>query len=298
MPTREAIVDNIIPHNVEKPIPVRTISTRIVPREPIKDQANIVKVDDAAVSAAPAESVKLSPQLSAIARKEQAFRQKELALKQREKEFEAKLKDAETLQSLKTKLSAKDYAEAEALGLDYESYTKYKVDKLNGENPQETAIKKLEAEIEALKKGKEESAAQAYDDTVKEYKKEISLLTISNPEYASLKGEFEAHVLQNILDSWSEDGEEVTIEQAAKEVMSHLREEKKRLDLLFKEPEAPKVVAEEPQSLPPPRPGLKTLTQQITTGSETRTPKSLQFLSESERYAEARRRVQERLEKG
>jgi hypothetical protein len=91
---------------------------------------------------------------------------------------------------------------------------------------------------------------------------------------------------------------EVTIEQAAKEVMAHLKEEKKKLDLLFKEPEQALDVVEEKKNLPPPRPGLKTLTQQITTGSEKAPVKSLQFLSESERYAEARRRVLERQQKG
>jgi hypothetical protein len=208
-----------------------------------------------------------------------------------------KLKDAEQFQSLKTKLSAKDYSEAEALGLNYEEYAQYKVDKLNGEDPKEQRVKALEDEIIALKKGREESAQQAYDDTVKEYKKEISALTLNTPEFASLKGKYEEHILQNILDSWEEDGEEVTIAQSAKDTLEFLKNEKAELDALFKKPDEEEIGAEE-KVLPAPKTGLKTLTQQLTVDSEKRPLKSLQFLSESERYAEARRRVLERRQKG
>ena len=296
MPTREAIVNTVLPREVEKPIPTRTVSTRSVPRPQNTDHPNTVRTEAAAEPAVTEESVKLSPQLSALARKEQAYRQREQALKDREKALEDKLKDAEQFSSLKTKLSAKDYSEAEALGLSYEDYTKYSVDKLNGEDPNQVAIKKLSDEIETLKKDKEEAAAQAFDDTVKEYKKQIGILATTNPEYSGFKGKYEEHILQYILDAW-EDGVEVTIEESAKEVVAHLKAEKAELDQLFKSPEVAKEAGAE-KTLPPPKPGLKTLTQQITTGSEKRPLKSLQYLSESERYAEARRRVLERREKG
>lgn len=298
MPTFEAIAKTIIPQRPESTIPTITVSTR-APKPKITDQTNIVKSDGAAASAVIEESVKLSPELSALARKEQAFRQREQALKDREKQVEADLEEAKKFKELKAKLSAKDYSEAEALGLNYEEYTKYKVDKLNGENPQEQAIKALEAKIEALEKGKEESAAQAYEDTVKEYKKEIGALVLATPEFSSLKGKYEEHILQNILDSWEHDGDEVTIAQAAQETLAYLKKEKEELDLLFKTPAvAAEAVGADTKTLPPPKAGLKTLTQQITTGSEKRPFKSLQHLSESERYAEARRRVLERREKG
>lgn len=298
MPTREAIVNTLLPQQVEKPIPTRTVSTGYKAKPQNTDQPTTIRSDPAAAPATTEESVKLSPQLSALARKEQAFRQREQALKDREKQVAEDLELAKKYKELKEKLSAKDFSEAEALGLNYEEYTKYSVDKLNGEDPNQAALKKLTDEIEALKKSQEESATQSFDDTVKEYKKEISSLTASNPEFQSLKGKYEEHILQNILDSWETDGEEVTIAQSAKDVLAHLKAEKEELDSLFKAPEKAQEVVEEKQSLPPPKPGLKTLTQQITTGSEKRPYKSLQHLSESERYAEARRRVLERREKG
>lgn len=292
MPTREAIVNTLIPREVEKPIPTRTVSTR-APK--IVDQAATIKSEPAAVSATTEESVKLSPQLSALARKEQAYRQREQALKDREKDLEQKLKDAESFQNLKKKLSEKDFSEAEALGLTYDEYTKYKVDKLNGEDPAKAELNALKAEVEALKKGKADSDTQAYEDTVKEYKKEISTLIETSSDFPSVKQmKREDAVLQLILDSWEEDGEEVTIAQASKSIEEFLKEEAKQWEPLLKRSEP---VSEE-KTLPPPRTGMKTLTQQVTAGSEKRPLKSLQFLSESERYAEARRRVLERREKG
>lgn len=303
-PTLEAIAKPIIPQKTDPLIPTRVVSTRAVarvqpqPQTQNTDQPLTNRSEPAAESATTEESVKLSPQLSALARKEQAYRQREQALKDREKQVESDLDDARKYKELKAKLTVKDFSEAEALGLNYEEYTKYKVDKLNGENPQEQAIKKLEAEIEALKKGKEESAAQAYEDTVREYKKEISTLIETSSDFPSIKHlKREDAVLQLILDSWEQDGDEVTIAQAAKDIEEFLKEEAKQWAPLLKTPEAT-VVAEEKKTLPPPKPGLKTLTQQITTGSEKRPFKSLQQLSESERYAEARRRVLERREKG
>src|SRR6266403_3896654 len=135
MPIREAIVDNLIPKPVEKPIPVRTVNTRFQKIEPKIAGQEIINSSPAAESAKTEESVRLSPQLSALARKEQAYRQREQALKEREKALEAKLAEGEKFTSLKAKLSAKDFSEAEALGLSYEDYTKYVLEKQNGENP-------------------------------------------------------------------------------------------------------------------------------------------------------------------
>lgn len=298
MPTREPIANTLIPPTVAPPIPTRTVTTKSGVKLTIQDQKVIGKDVVAESTQAPKteESVTLTKELSAKARQEQAFRQREMALKDKESALEARLKDADAYQVLKQKLSAKDFTEAEALGLNYEEYTKYKVDKLNGEDPKEQKIRELELKIEALAKGTEESAQAAYDDTVKEYKKEISSLVASTPEFASLKGKYEEHVLQNILDSWEQDDEEVTIAQAAKETLEYLKNAKDELDALFKKPEET-TVAEE-KVLPAPKTGLRTLTQQLTVDSEKRPLKPLQHLSESERYQEARRRVLERRQKG
>lgn len=295
MPTREAIVDSVIPREVEKPIPVRTITTRSprpTPAAPIGDQPPTSGSTPVAESTPAAESVRLSPQLSALARKEQAFRQREQALKDREKTIADKLASAEKFEQLKAKLSAKDYSEAEALGLDYEGYTQYLLGKQNGEKPENQALKKLEDEVSALKKGQEENTTKQFDATVAEYRKEIATFVASTPGYEGLRDpDNQGAILQLILDDFEIDGVETSIEQAAKEAKAFLTEKAQRLSVFLEKAEPP--VVEEKKPLPPPvkTTGLKTLTQQVTTGADSAPLKSLQHMSESERYAEARRRA-------
>ncbi len=292
MPTREAIVDSVIPREVEKPIPVRTISTRTVSRAPSEQSLNIESVP-AAAPAEPAESVRLSPQLSALARKEQAFRQREQALKQREKDVEDRLAEAEKFTQFKSKLSTKDYSEAEALGLDYEGYTQYLLNKQAGVNPETERLKPLEDKVSSLEKKLEENASKQFEETVADYRKEITAYVGSTPGFEGLKDpESQKAVLQLILDDF-EDGVETSIEDAAKDVKAYLAEEAKRLSIFLEKPKVEEQAPEEKRQLPPPTKtqGLKTLTQQVTTGADAAPLKSLQHMSESERYAEARRRA-------
>lgn len=294
MPTREAIVSTVLPREVERPIPTRVISTsRTNTRTNLNQPATSVDAQ-AAESAPAAESVRLSPQLTALARKEQAHRQRELALKEREKALEARLAEADQYSQLKTKLGSKDFSAAEELGLEYEGYTKYLLDKQTGEDPNSLKFKTLEDEIQALKKGQEEKATQEYEETVAEYKKEIAKLVAESAEFPmTKKAKKEDAVLQLILDSWEEDSEEMTVEQASKDVENYLKEQAKQWAALIDEPKVE--VEATPQVLPPPRPGSRTLTQQMQpSGIEKKPARSLQHMSESERYAEARRRVLER----
>ena len=120
MPTHQAIVDTNVPKPVEKPIPTRTVTTRHTMIEPKIAGQPITDSSPAAESAPAEESVKLSPQLTALARKEQAFRQREQALKDRERQLEAELEEAKKYKALQEKLKSKDFSEAEAMGLTYE----------------------------------------------------------------------------------------------------------------------------------------------------------------------------------
>lgn len=303
MPTREAIVDSVIPREVEKPIPVRTISTRIGPR-PNLNQASTAVESQAAESATPAESVRLSPQLTALARKEQAYRQREQALKEREKALEAKLADADQYSQLKSKIETKDYSEVERLGGKYEDYTKYLLDKQSGEDPNTQAFKKLEDEIQSLKKAQEEKATKEYDETVAEYKKGLISLSESNPEFAKVKTykqmgadgkEFTGIdvALQFIVDSFNDDQSEITLEEALRDTTTFFKEQAKELSVFLEEPKVSGAAG--PGPLPPPKVGSRTLTQQMQpSGIEKKPARSLQHMSETERYEEARRRVMER----
>lgn len=293
MPTHEAIANTMIPREVEKPIPVRTISTRY--SGPNKDQALTNKVSPAAESAPAAESVRLSPQLTALARKEQAHRQRELAVKAREEKLEEALAKAKRFDELQAKLGAKDFSEAESLGLNYEDYVQYKLDKDGTENPADQKFKAIESELSEMKKREEEKSQRQYEETVGEYRKEIAKAVAENPAFSKIKKmNAEPHVLQLILDSFEEDNVELTVLEAAKQVEDYLAEEKKKWDSLS---EAEQEITSQPRALPRPSMG-KTLTNEMMAGSETRPKKSLQHLSDEERYAEARRRVLERRQRG
>jgi hypothetical protein len=294
MPIREAVTDNIIPHTDATPIPVRTVTTRTAPRlaPPAAVAPQVEASTTVADSTTSAESVKLSPQLSAFARKEAAYRQRELTLKTREQELEAKLAKAERFTSLESKLASKDFSDLEGLGLTYEEYTKYLLDKQAGEpTPERQQMTKLEQEVADMKAAAAKKADEEFQATVSEYSKEIAKIVDSDPRFLSVK-EYGAqeHVLQTILDAWEQDDEELSVEDAAKQVEDFIVEEGKKFTALskFKTPEPEK------KPLPPPRAGLKTLTQQVVAGASKPSTSSLSKLSDSERYAEARRRVEAR----
>lgn len=307
MPTREPIADTMLPKEVEKPIPTRVVVTRAPLRKAPQNlnQPSTSVETQAADSATPAESVRLSPQLSALARKEQAYRQREQALKEREKALEGKLAEADKYSQLRTKLTEKDYSAAEELGLTYEEYTKYLLDRQAGEDPESERYKKLEDEIQVLKKGQEEKAEQEYEETVADYRRELSLMAKAEPQFAKVISFSDADgegkeftgvdiALQYIIDSWNEDETELTVEEALKDTLMFLEERAQKWSKLIGEP----AKAEEVQ-LPPPKVGSRTLNQQMQpSGIERRPQKSLQHLPDNERYLEARRRVLERRQQG
>lgn len=298
MPTREAIVDSILPQTVEKPIPVRTVITRPQQRPNI-NQASTDKSSAIADSIAPAESVKLSPQVSALAKKEQAFRQRELAFQAREKALETRLAQADRYSQLESKIKSKDFSVAEEMGLSYEEYTKYLLDKQAGEDPESDRYRALEEKIQALEQGNEEKANQEYEETVAEHKAELVNLATSDAKYALVKDftdidaqgkEFSGVdvALNLILSTWEEESKLLSHEDALKDTLDFLEERVAKYSALRKEPKP----AVEEQKLPPPKVGSRTLTQQMQpSGIEKVAQKSLQHLSEDERYAEARRRV-------
>lgn len=253
-------------------------------------QGNTNEAQAPAEPAPPEESVTLSPQISALARKEQAQRQRERALVQRERALEAKLADAEKYQQLKTKVAAKDYSGAEELGLTHEQYTQYLLDKQAGEDPAEQRYRKVESELERLKKNQEEQTIQDYQANQALWKQEVQKTVDANEEFSTIK-ELNAYgaVLKHINDSFDEDGIELTAEQAAKEIEEALFARAEKLAAVSK---IKKKFEAEPRVLGAPKPSPKTITQNMTVTSEKTKSKPFHLMSESEQIAEAIRRVQ------
>lgn len=297
MPSHEAIVNTIIPQEIVKPIPVRTVTTRAAVKAKVVEAATIQNGNQPAIngsnpaaeSATGEESIRLSPVASVLARKEQAFRQREQAFKAKENEYAALREKAEKYEQLTQKMSAKDYSEAEKLGLDYEEYVKYKLNQANGEDPNAQRIAELERQLTDLKKGQEDNTEKQYEAVKTEFRKEISTLVANNPEFSSIKHfgeEGEKAALQLIVDSWEEDDLEITAEQACRDIKNELLEMGKKFTSLPDFRQATVV-----EQTPPPRPSVNTLTNQMQPPSGEPKHKPLHNLSEAERYAEARRRV-------
>lgn len=293
MPTIEAIVNTMLPNDVPKPIPVKVQVTRPGSRPKPQQSQNINQASTnvearAADSAQTADSVKLSPQITALARKEQALRHRDEALKERERQLEARLAEADKYSQLKSKIAAKDYSEAEAAGLDYDGYTQYKLKRAEDQDPREDAVKTLSAQVEELKRGLEESAKQEYEETMAEYSREIArLIETRGTDFPRIKkaGRQDA-VKQLIQDTWEEEDKYLSVEDAAKRVEKFLTEEAKKwaslndLDLPPAEPQAQ-----------PERGSMTLSNQMLPSATSARPHKSLQHMSDAERYEEARKRV-------
>ena len=246
--------------------------------------------EQVAESPAGEESVKLSPQISAIARKEQAQRRREQALAQREREFEAKLADAEKYSQLKSKIAVKDYSAADELGLTYDEYTQYLVDKQASVNPEEQRYKTLEERQTALEKAQEEQTVKEFQHNQSLWKAEIAKVVAENEAFSTIKElGMEDAVLRHVNDSFDEDDVELTVEQAAKEIEDALVQRAEKFASVTKI----KNRSQEPQkALGAPKTSPKTITQSMTTTSQKQASKPFHLLSESEQIAEAIRRVQ------
>ena len=247
-------------------------------------------------------AVTLSPQLTALARKEQAFRKQEQAFKTQQAEFKAKQEAFEksqsefsTLSKAKERLAANDYSVLDELGVSYEQYTNYLLNKGEGETPENKAITELRNELNGIKTQQEEqetkrkeSIDKQYAETIKQYEKGIAELVAKDPEYDSIKEmKAEAHVLQHILDTFNEDGETLTIEQAAKEIEEFIEEDALAMSKLKKIQAKIQPPAEEKkQVLQPPKQALKTLTNQVA-AQGSKTYPQFQHLSPKERIAQA-----------
>lgn len=255
-------------------------------------QPNSTEEEKTPNSEASEKGVTLSPQISAIARKEAATRQREFALKRREQEFAERLARADKYDQLKAKIASKDYSAADELGLTYDEHLKYELNK-KAPDPAEERYKKVEDELASLKMAQEEQTTKEYQVNQGLWKKEINKLVKGNeafPEVNFAGAEAEAAILQHINDSFDEDETELSAEEAAKQIEEHLAERALRL---AESPTIKKRFESQPKTLGPPKTSPKTITQNMTVTSQKSASKPFHLMSESEQIAEAWRRVQE-----
>lgn len=257
----------------------------------------------AEAAASPEAAVTLSPQMAALARREQRFRSEETKFREQQKALEAERSEIAELKELRKRLEAKDFAGIEKY-VPYDAYTNYLIEKTNGVSPEAEEIKNLSKRLEGVETTFKTSEQRQLDAARSEFKKGIHQLVESRPEFAAIKRlQASDAVAQHILDSAEQDGVELTPEQAAKEVLAELAERAKKLSSAFEEEKpATEVVEGNPAPTAPaapmqPKPGIRTLANNMSgTGQDARPLKPLQnFSSDSDRYAEAERRARAKL---
>lgn len=303
MPTKEMIAPSPAQTTTAQPqqfkdIPVRIVSTKSV--KPVEEkkvvqenanQQNKVEDKKVAESAPPAESVALSENMSAAARKEQAFRARERQLAEREQKISGSEAKAKRFDEIEAAIKAKDFIKLDELGFEYSEYVKYQLEKPAADDPHAKDIKEVRGELAQMRKEQEEKAEREYEETKTAYRSEITKVVDDNPDFSSIKElKLQENVLKLILDAWEEDEEQMSVEEACKEIENFIVEQGKKLSTLPKlKPAAPT----EEKKLPPPR-RVSTLTNDMSPAAPARPNVPLHKLSDAERILEARRRVQAR----
>lgn len=261
----------------EQPINLQPSMVDSVPAEPGKSAA----------------SLPLSPQVAALARKEQKLRQELASLKTSQDALEAERKEIADLKALKAKLAAGDYSEVDKL-VDYEKLVQHKL----GKDPKSDELEALRSDIAKLKADQEKDINDRLKAAVEQRRVAVKDLIAENPEFSTIKElKAEEAVVQHIVDTWEAEEIELSPEEAAKDVEQMLLEKASKWTALskLKKEELVREPAAEKKELPPLKTGMKTLTQNMAaTGDVKRPQKPLHLMSDSERYAEARRRYEEK----
>lgn len=236
-------------------------------------------------------AVTLSPQLTALARKQQKLQQEIQAQRDKEAAFEARTSDYVPKGEFKAKLQT-NAAEALAdLGLDYTELTNLLLAQQQGDDP----VQALKAEVQQLKASQEENVSKQYEATLKQYRSEADSLVASDPKSYFLinKGNHQDAVVQHILDTWKEDDSKIlSVAEAAKEIEEFLRDEARAKKALLEELEGPPAEKAPEKTLPPPKAPTRTLTNSVDTAPSRAYNGQFQHLSPKERLAQAIARAQ------
>lgn len=237
----------------------------------------------------PTPEVTLSPQLTAIARRQQKLQQEVQAQRDKEAAWEKEKSGYVPRDALKAK-AQQNAAEAlqDALGMSYEDLANLMITQQNGADP----VKALEAKINKLETDQVENTNRQYDATIKQYKAETSAVVSKDTKKYFLidKQGAQDAVVQHIVDTWEENPDKVlSVEEAANDIEEFLRDEAKKQKAYLDELDGPKEVPQQngKQNLPPPKPALRTISHSVESGGQTRNYQQFQHLSMKERIAAA-----------
>lgn len=240
------------------------------------------------------KAVTLSPQLTALARRQQKLQQEIQAQRDKEASWATEKANYVPKTELKAKLQENAAQALAEMGTTYEEITELLLAQQQGDDP----VKSLRKDFDQLKQSQEEQITKQYESTLKQYRAEADQLVSSDLKAFHLinKGKHQDAVVQHIVDTWKESPDQVlTVAQAAKEVEEILRENAKEAAEALKELEEPvaETAAPTQKTLPPPQKtaALRTLTNSVD-ATPTRVQGQFQHLSMKERIAQAIARAQ------
>lgn len=282
------------PYNIR--VPVQKISQTPPPALDAQGQGDVNNGD---VKDGEAQKVRLSPQVAAVARKKRELFRQEQELKARKAQLDEQETSISSLRQMQEKLSAKDYSALDGL-VDYNDYSQHQIDKFNQADPKEEKIKALSDKLDRMEKEQQDSTNRLFDAAVSERRTAINTLVDSNADFTMLKKlGLQEHVVQHILSTWENDSEELSVEQAALEVKEEVLRRKKLLDdasgVVQAQAEQEDVETGTGAKPLPPMKSMKTLTNQVSTDQAT-PKKSFRGLSDQDRWAEARRRAEAKMQ--
>lgn len=266
---------------------IAKLQGKLPPPVETTDATNI-NDSEAGESAPGGASRQLSPQLAVLLKKEQKFRQEQAAFKKERAELEE-------LRSLKAKIAAGDYSEADKL-IDYEKFTQHKL----GKDPKAEELAEFRAELAALKADRDKDVSDRFESAINQRRVAVKSLIASNEDYSTIKElKAEEAVVQLILDTWENEEVELSPDEAALMVEKELIERGRKWSSLKKLKSETTAETPEKKELPPLKTGTKTLTNNMASTGEIKRPSTpLHLMTEQERYAEARRRAEEKIKQG
>ncbi len=247
------------------------------------------------------DTVKLSPQMAALARREQQFRKQQQLFEQEKKQLASEKEELAQLRQMKQKLAEKDYSDLDEI-VSYDDYSQYKLNKINGSDPVQDEIKKLNGKISEIEKNAQDNISKQFEAAVSERRTAVTELVDKTDQFPRIKkAKANEAVVQHILDTWEHDNEEISVEQAAKEVEEELVQRAKSWASLLEEekketPVDPQAVPEK-KPLPQLKPELQTKNNEAPASQPLKAPlRSMSHMSDEQRWAEARRRALAKLE--
>lgn len=181
--------------------------------------ASPVGLSEAVVESTPEATQALSPQYTALAKRERALRKLNEEIKQRESAFKAQSASSISLEDLK-----KDpFGALNKAGVTYEQLTQLPA--AESQDPLQAKIEALEAKLESFDKRSSERDTQDYAQAIKVIEGDATLLVNSDPAFETIKATGNVKEVVRLIEKiYETEGTILDVTEAAKMVEEKLAE--------------------------------------------------------------------------